>query len=417
VTNQATRARTAISSCADRFVRSPLPWRVIVATITTITTISSAAPLAGVPRLLANALFFGLALTGVGVLACAWRPIVESRPEKLTLSGLAGLVVVAALSGVMSAHRAASLSQVAVLALMLAFVMGTALVRWRSTPQLLYGDLAVSASVLAFWSLLSALVILVGVPSAIGPYSRGVGVFSNANYLGMVAAIALGLTVALALQIPWAPHRRGILAASALLVVPLALSQSRGAALAAAAGVLVTLAAARRVRAAVILLGTLAVVVSLALLASPGILDRVPVADPTSGRIELWTRLLDLWANHPVLGIGYRTLQLTPEAAGLAAHNVFLGLLVETGLLGLAFMLTALAGFMWSGRRSPLLGVVVTVLVIEQTESTMFGWAGPTALTFWLVLAAHSAWGLSQAHQAKDRTSRLRSSSTEPATE
>ena len=126
------------------------------------------------------------------------------------------------------------------------------------------------------------------------------------------------------------------------------------------------------------------------MLAYPRLLERIG-DDPTSGRLDLWVRVLHLWADHPAFGIGYRTLELTPGTVGFAAHNVFLEILVESGLLGLAFLLMMLVGLMWWGGRSPLLGVVVTVLAIELTESTLFGWGGPTALTFWLVLMAHGA--------------------------
>lgn len=378
---------------AQDLVGRPGPWRVLLATILTITSLSTAVPLTDVPRLYFNLSIAGLVSAWACVLALAWKPMSPSRPERVALFGTLGLVLAALLSAVGSSLRGTALSQAAVLALMLVFVFGTAMSRWRPMPRFIEGDLSVVALVLSFWSLVSALLALLGVSFALGPFSRANGVFSNANYLGMVSAVSLSLTLALALQSSNRRRRWGILAVSLLLLVPLGLSGSRGAGVAAAAGVLVTLVAARQIRALITVGGALLVAAAVGAVLYSRIFERVPAGDPTSGRLDLWEHALDLWGDSPIFGVGYRTLELLPGSEGHAAHNVYLGVLVEAGVLGLAAILVTLIGILWWGGWSPLLGVVVTILVNELTESSMLGWMGPTALTFWLVLVAHGVLG------------------------
>ncbi|MDQ0374231.1 O-antigen ligase family protein [Cellulomonas humilata] len=327
------------------------------------------------------------------VLAVAWVPARPDRPDLLVQVGALGLAAAALVSSLPSPHRGTSLAQTAVLLVMLVMVVGTGYSRWRPAPGLLRGDLVAMTVTGSFWSLTSTALVLAKEPWAIGPYGRAVGVFSNANYLGMVSATSLVTALALTLGVTDVRRRRWAFAATFVLLVPVALSQSRGAALAAAAGVIVTLLALGRSRAALAaLVAGLAAAVGAALLV-PDLLSRLPTDDVTSGRWALWRTLLELWAQHPVVGIGYRTTELV---AGMSAHNILLATLVETGVIGLLALLAVMVGALWSGRRSPLLGAVVCVLVAEQSESTLFGWAGPTALTAWLVLIAHGRWGQAQ---------------------
>jgi len=44
------------------------------------------------------------------------------------------------------------------------------------------------------------------------------------------------------------------------------------------------------------------------------------------------------------------------------------------------------------GKLSGFVGVAVCVMVAELTESTLYGWGGPAAITFWLVLLAYPAY-------------------------
>ncbi|EGO4965446.1 O-antigen ligase family protein, partial [Escherichia coli] len=53
--------------------------------------------------------------------------------------------------------------------------------------------------------------------------------------------------------------------------------------------------------------------------------------DISSGRFSTWTSLLVLISENPIFGVGYR---LTTEKYNLIPDNMFLSLLVETGIIG-----------------------------------------------------------------------------------
>ena len=119
------------------------------------------------------------------------------------------------------------------------------------------------------------------------------------------------------------------------------------------------------------------------------------IDDQASGRLEIYRKAVAAWAASPILGTGFRTSPLVLD--GVETHNLALAVLLETGLLGFAafaaasFSLLLRFRDLWRShrpRRFEGIGPVVVVLVIETALSSMFGWGGPTALLFWLVLAA-----------------------------
>ncbi|GFK17741.1 hypothetical protein KbCgl_03130 [Corynebacterium glutamicum] len=82
---------------------------------------------------------------------------------------------------------------------------------------------------------------------------------------------------------------------------------------------------------------------------------------------------------------------------GVTGHNVYLVALADVGILGfgaiiflIAFIIKAAKG---SGENKFLFGVFLTVGVIELTESSIFGFGGPTALTVWLIALMLAASG------------------------
>jgi hypothetical protein len=105
----------------------------------------------------------------------------------------------------------------------------------------------------------------------------------------------------------------------------------------------------------------------------------------------LWDVLLAHWRQHPVLGTGYRTIELLSGVGGFSAHDIFIWVLTELGLVGIFFFAGFLVMVAVVGRLSIFLAGALSVLVIELTESTLYGWGGPAALTFWLVLLAYPA--------------------------
>jgi O-antigen ligase len=61
-----------------------------------------------------------------------------------------------------------------------------------------------------------------------------------------------------------------------------------------------------------------------------------------SGRLGVWSETIDLWMKSPVFGIGFRRHEQFLE--GAPAHNAFLAMLADTGLVGLFWYLVLLLG-------------------------------------------------------------------------
>jgi O-antigen ligase len=120
-------------------------------------------------------------------------------------------------------------------------------------------------------------------------------------------------------------------------------------------------------------------------------------ADPQnllSGRLQTWRELFDFLVAHPwhlFLGIGYKTLPHTTFAGRpLIADNMYLSILVETGILGLLAMLLLCAA---------ILGASARAMLSANTSASFLGawsfcfWIGQLVqmlsidvMTFWRVL-------------------------------
>jgi len=93
--------------------------------------------------------------------------------------------------------------------------------------------------------------------------------------------------------------------------------------------------------------------ISWASLVPNAVRDRVLTTyDPNDGsldhaaavRVELWNDAIDLIQSNPVLGTGYHTYAFMKRLYNYEdTHNIYLKVLVETGLIGLAFLLWLLA--------------------------------------------------------------------------
>jgi O-antigen ligase len=219
----------------------------------------------------------------------------------------------------------------------------------------------------------------------------------NANYAGMVAAVGATLGVCLALKIKRLSLHLAILAGTVVLLVALVISGSRGSMAGFAVGAIATLILAKTWRVLLVVVATGIVGLILTLTVAQGLFDRVGMSDITSGRTELWDVLLAHWRDRPIFGTGYRTIEVLSGMGGYSAHDIFLWMLTELGLVGLVMFLGFLVTMAITGKLNVFLGSALCVLVVELTESTLFGWGGPAALTFWLVLLAYPAFARSVA--------------------
>ncbi|PPS79362.1 O-antigen ligase family protein [Streptomyces sp. MH60] len=208
-----------------------------------------------------------------------------------------------------------------------------------------------------------------------GERVRAVGTFGPQDVMGMATVVSLGLVCAVGLAVGRTPVRQRLLAAGCALalLLPLALSFSRGAWIATAvtcavqlllAGVRRALAvAAAVVAAAVVLVGGFGVGTAI-LQERVGSITRVTAAPDQSvtDRYTMWAAAAGMWRERPLTGVGLKgfpehrdahaSLALSSgsetDGAGagyrrqplLSPHNMYLLVLAEQGLIGLL----ALAG-------------------------------------------------------------------------
>ncbi len=106
----------------------------------------------------------------------------------------------------------------------------------------------------------------------------------------------------------------------------------------------------------------------------------------TGGRIEVWGVALLVFANHPFIGIGWMNFaELLPSVtdwrygAGMHAHDIYLSILAETGLIGfILFFAPIVIVLMRSARRSrsdiaALAGLLgLTVFLVHGVVDSMF---------------------------------------------
>jgi len=221
-----------------------------------------------------------------------------------------------------------------------------------------------------------------------GRFMRAYGTFQQPNpyagYLGLVLPVGLGLLV-------WAVVERrgrswfqiaGLLAAVGLLAAAMAMSWSRGAWLGFAAA-LVAVNVVRSRQAATIfaaLLGVAVLILALGGLAllptaliqrftdflpfvSVGDLRAVQITDANYAVIERmahWQAALDMWTDHPWLGVGIGNYAAVYPAYALPkwpdplghAHNYYLNIAAEAGLIGLLAYLLLWGAAFWQAWRA-----------------------------------------------------------------
>jgi O-antigen ligase len=319
------------------------------------------------------------------------------RVDWVILGALGAVVATALLSAITSISPSATLAQAGILALMAAFVGLTFWRRW-SDRELIRGDMVVVFALVVVVELAGLVSALFQAPFAIGDYGRYTGLLSNANYAGMLACVAIPLAVFVYRRSSrWLAVVGGVVS-----VVSLILSGSRGALLACAAG-LVALIVFLPKRKMLMAAGGVVAAVVVYLIAAPLLTKTVAQtftresqsSDVTSGRVGIWAEMIDGWLRAPLTGYGYHTTDTLTD--GLSGHNTYLAALTETGILGAMALAVALVAILFAGqRRTPdrlLVATVISIGVMEATESSIFGWGGPTALVSWLILLAFAASG------------------------
>ncbi|WP_329177213.1 O-antigen ligase family protein [Streptomyces sp. NBC_01477] len=239
--------------------------------------------------------------------------------------------------------------------------------------------------------------------SYMGEDIRAVGTFGPSDVMGMATVVAYGLVIAAgyALVPPPASDPRWLrpaaMGCAALLVVPLAVSFSRGTwiATAVACTAMILLAGRRQAlrvlaalaASAVVIVGGLGVGSQMIGERAASITQVTDAPDPSvTDRYTLWSAALGMWREHPVTGVGLKrfpaerdghaalALSSGSDTAGagqaftreplLSPHNMYLLALSEQGLLGCTLLAGGWAALLvlglrrlraGAGRRRPVL--------------------------------------------------------------
>lgn len=284
--------------------------------------------------------------------------------------------------------------------------------RWTS-QVVIVGDLRVAFFTLTAVVTVGVVAAIAGADYAVGFGDRARGLFDNANMLGAVAAVTapLGWTLAGHYRANW------YFVASAPAVLAVIMSGSRTGMIAlTVAGLWSLLRAPLAVK--VLTTWTAATVSAFfAFLYSTGLLPAFSLEDgpfarffvtdeqtALNGRLPVWQFAVGTGADTGV-GVGFgasptfMASDLQAQLTGLVLiHNSYLQWFIETGFAGLAPMVALLivtVGLLVTGRGNPLaadLGaVVVAGLVLQVTESMMFGVGQVHPWAYWLVVAAMAA--------------------------
>jgi len=112
-----------------------------------------------------------------------------------------------------------------------------------------------------------------------------------------------------------------------------------------------------------------------------------------SGRVPIWRQGLEVFAEHPLIGIGRFAYPAAIES-GRAAHNTFLGILVELGVIGLLLFGIVLVMVFYHAIRQPKWDsrFWLTTLLVWTIGNLTLSWAHkkPTWLFLSLLVVAAS---------------------------
>lgn len=405
---------------ALRYDATVVLWRIGVA----VALVAAAFRVGGLGSLLPEIVWYGLQfgpllmlaiVEGVGWIRSRGQGGLPRKARWVSVPA-AALVLVAASSALWAVDPGQTISQAGLLAVVFLFLITSYAHRWTSSDTLnddlkavLWTGIGIQALGVAGY--------FAGQEWAVGDYDRLIGVTPNANYIGMGSAVLVALS--------FAYSGLWVRLAALIPLIALVLSDSRGSMVGLVVGLAATLIMAPTLRKSTIDRTWVTAV----LLATPllfwlrsmnvfGILrarisyeqgpggptglepgsepGSTPEIDVTSGRIDIYREYLANWLQRPWLGTGYRSPQLELRGNTIEAHNVYLSVLVELGVLGAVVLMTLFVGMLVSATRSTrLIGAAVTALAVEVTESSLFGLGGPTAVMSWLVLFGWAATGLS----------------------
>ena len=118
------------------------------------------------------------------------------------------------------------------------------------------------------------------------------------------------------------------------------------------------------------------------------------------GRVRLWNASLAIFEGHPLLGIGAGSLR-APVWLGALAHNTFLSVLAELGLIGFTLFAAILTVVVYQAFRQPrsYRGLWLTVLAVWVIGVFTLSWEFRKPTWLFLSLVVISANLASESHQ------------------
>ena len=349
-------------------------------------------------------------LLALGLLAIATfvdtrsaNPVWAGKTHRTLISTLWLTAGLAAASIIWSESRSDTATQALAFIAFVYVLHRTSTTRWKDKAVLI-GDVG-SAYWASFLLLLAgAGLAFVGFPGAVSDYSgRHLGIFNNPNLLGMISALTF------VLGIGWAIHKRTV-AVVISLIVPLSqvlLSESRTAILAVVLVLLWTVVRARAKNFVVVAyITSIVALVAMAVSWRPfeGYLDRFSTMDGgdlLNTRTNAWNDAQRTIVEDP-LGIGWAATPTVLEkwgndgvASGLSSiHNSYLQLVFELGVAGvipvlmIVILLTKVGMMRHHGLAIGFGAVALTGLIVQITESPIFGLGQPYPYLFWIAVVA-----------------------------
>lgn len=271
-------------------------------------------------------------------------------PLVATLTAFVGFAAVSALWASGASAVFSDLSRLVQMALLFVIVITAA--RTRHDVIVLAGAYVVAATVTAAYALGSGTSIA----------GRLTGGIANSNFLAAALAAAILLAFFMLMAVRGTLLRMALAAAIVLDAVAFTMTQSRGGVIALGAGVVLTVAFAGRWRPHALAAGMLAAAVGAIYffaLAAPAVQARLTniSAQGSSGRSDEWQIAYRIFSHHPLGGAGLGNYSLlAPHYAtdtlqllrvqyvlrGFVAHNTYLQVLSELGLVGCALLVLLL---------------------------------------------------------------------------
>jgi putative inorganic carbon (HCO3(-)) transporter len=213
---------------------------------------------------------------------------------------------------------------------------------------------------------------------------RAMGALGHMNSLGGVLNMGLCLALSLLVSRQWTRWRLRLCLGAAVMLIGLLVTFSRGGwfalALTAVLLFLIEFRRNRRLILAPVLLALLLLPIAKTELGAQ-VYRRVTTIEPMSDytRLAADATSLQLFLQHPLLGVGYGNWRFffsdyAPDLEQLPfAHNLYLGILAETGLVGFLLFFVPLGYLIAKGLRFPMEGDLVVATLIRACSLAMIG--------------------------------------------